>query len=143
MPRACPIAASLDVLGERWSLLVIREIGYGSHRFDQIAKYTGGSRDILTDRIKKLIAAGVLERRQYSEHPPRFEYHLTEAGTELAPVLTALSVWGNKWAPEAPYVSMTHTCGQELASHMVCDHCGGDVGAENVKIGRVRRSRRR
>ncbi|WP_228032572.1 helix-turn-helix domain-containing protein [Mycolicibacterium sp. P9-22] len=128
-PRACPIAASLDILGERWTLLAVREISYGTHRFDKIAKYTGASRDILTDRLHKLVDAGVLERRQYSERPPRYEYHLTEAGSELAPVLTALTIWGNKWAPDAPYTSTVHDCGQPLAVHMVCDHCGGGVGA--------------
>jgi DNA-binding HxlR family transcriptional regulator len=137
-PRTCPIAASLEVLGERWTLLAVREIGYGAHRFDQIAKYTGASRDILTDRLRKLVDAGVLERRRYSERPPRFEYHLTEAGRDLAPVLTALSLWGNKWAPQAPYVSMVHACGQPLAVHIVCEHCGAEVSAETLKVGRAR-----
>jgi len=75
--RPCSLAAALDVLGERWSLLALREIGYGVHRFARIAGYTGASRDMLADRLRKLEAAGVIERRQYSEHPPRHVYHLT------------------------------------------------------------------
>ena len=85
VPRACPVAASLQLLGERWTLLAIRELTYGVHRFDQIAHFTGASRDILTDRLRGLEEAGVVERRQYSERPPRFEYHLTPAGEELRP----------------------------------------------------------
>src|SRR3954453_11021826 len=94
-PRS--LAAALDVLGERWSLLALREIGYGVHTFARIAGYTGASRDILADRLRKLEAAGVIERRQYSEHPPRHEYHLTQAGRELQPITLALSNWGDKW----------------------------------------------
>src|SRR5205809_6944814 len=78
--RPCSLAAALDVLGERWSLLALREISYGVHRFARIAGYTGASRDILADRLRKLEAAGVIERRLYSEHPPRPAYHPTRAG---------------------------------------------------------------
>jgi DNA-binding HxlR family transcriptional regulator len=96
--RRCSLAAALALLGERWTLLAVREMGgYDVHRFDQIAAFTGASRDILADRLRKLIDAGVVERRQYSEHPPRYEYHLTQAGQELRPALRALTEWGDKW----------------------------------------------
>src|SRR3954453_19118294 len=81
--RPCSLAAALDVLGERWSLLALREIGYGVHTFARIAGYTGASRDILADRLRNREAAGVTDRRPYSEHPPRYEYHFTQAGQEL------------------------------------------------------------
>lgn len=98
-PRACPITSSLRILGERGTLLAIREINYGVHRFQQIARYSGLSPDVLADRLRKLENAGVIERRQYSERPPRYEYHLTrDAGEELRPVLRALAEWGTKWA---------------------------------------------
>lgn len=98
-PRACPITSALKILGERGTLLAIREISYGEHRFQQIARYTGVSPDILADRLRKLETAGVIERRQYNEHPPRYEYHLTpDAGEELRPVLRALAQWGTRWA---------------------------------------------
>ena len=98
-PRACPITSSLRILGERGTLLAIREINYGVHRFQQIARLTGLSPDVLVDRLRKLESAGVIERRQYSERPPRYEYHLTaDAGQELRPVLRALAEWGTKWA---------------------------------------------
>jgi DNA-binding HxlR family transcriptional regulator len=130
--RPCSLAAALDVIGERWSLLVLREIGYGVHRFARIAGYTGVSRDILADRLRKLEAAGVIERRQYSEHPPRYEYHCTEAGQELFPAMLALSQWGDKWAVDAPAVTRRHTCGQPVQVDLVCHHCGEPVTRETV-----------
>ncbi|WP_243869050.1 winged helix-turn-helix transcriptional regulator [Streptomyces liangshanensis] len=131
--RPCSLAASLDVLGERWSLLAIREMGYGVHRFGRIAGYTGASRDILADRLRKLEAVGVIERRRYSEHPPRYEYHLTEAGRELYPVLLSLFRWGDKWAVDEPALTLLHECGHELDIDHVCRHCGGPVERGRVE----------
>ena len=130
--RPCSLAAALDVLGERWSLLALREIGYGVHRFARIAGYTGVSRDILADRLRKLENAGVIERRQYSEHPPRHEYHFTEAGRELFPVMLALSQWGDKWAVDAPALSRRHSCGEPLVVDLVCHHCGQAVTRDTI-----------
>ncbi|GII32568.1 winged helix-turn-helix transcriptional regulator [Planotetraspora mira] len=132
--RPCSLAASLDILGERWSLLAIREMGYGVHRFAQIAGFTGVSRDILADRLRKLEAAGVVERRQYSEHPPRFEYHLTQAGRELLPVLLALREWGDKWAVEKPALVLRHDCGHRLEVDHVCHHCGRAVNRQDLEV---------
>jgi DNA-binding HxlR family transcriptional regulator len=131
--RPCSVAAALDILGERWSLLAVREIGYGVHRFSRIAAYTGASRDLLADRLRKLEGAGIIERRPYSEHPPRHEYHLTEAGRELFPVLLALREWGDKWAVERPAVALRHACGHHLEVDRVCHHCGDPVTRESVQ----------
>jgi DNA-binding HxlR family transcriptional regulator len=131
--RPCSIAASLDILGERWSLLAIREMGYGVHRFGRIAGFTGASRDILADRLRKLEDAGVVERRQYSEHPPRYEYHLTEAGLELFPVLLSLFEWGNKWAVREEALTLLHDCGHRLEVDRVCHHCGGAVTRDSIE----------
>lgn len=130
--RPCSLAGALDVLGERWSLLALREIGYGVHRFARIAGYTGASRDILADRLRKLEAAGVIERRLYSEHPPRHEYHFTEAGRELFPVMLALSQWGDKWAVDAPALTRRHSCGQPVQVDLVCHHCGEPVTRDTI-----------
>jgi DNA-binding HxlR family transcriptional regulator len=130
--RPCSLAAALEVLGERWSLLALREIGYGVHRFARIAGYTGASRDILADRLRKLEAAGVIERRLYNEHPPRYEYHLTEAGRELFPVMLALYEWGDKWAVDTPALTRRHTCGQPLQVDLVCHHCGQPVTRDTI-----------
>ncbi|MDX6454466.1 MAG: hypothetical protein QOD48_573, partial [Gaiellaceae bacterium] len=99
-PRACSIAAAMTVLGEKWSLLVVRELALGVHRFDEIQRNTGAPRDILANRLRKLEDEGVLERRQYQERPVRHGYHLTASGNELRPILLALSQWGERWTPQ-------------------------------------------
>ena len=95
-PRVCSIADALEVVGERWSLLVLREISFGVRRFTDIQVNTGAPRETLALRLRKLEEAGVIERRQYSDRPPRDEYLLTPAGRELTPVLTALREWGER-----------------------------------------------
>ncbi len=102
--RPCPIAASLEVVGERWALLVARELWMGSHRFGEIVAGTGAPRDRIAARLKVLEEAGVVERRQYQQSPPRFEYHLTASGRDLVPVLEALLTWGREHAvaPDDP-----------------------------------------
>jgi DNA-binding HxlR family transcriptional regulator len=132
--RPCSVAAALDVLGERWSLLAIREMNYGVHRFARIAAFTGASRDILADRLRKLESAGVVERRQYSEHPPRYEYHLTQAGREVLPVMHALREWGDKWAVDEPAVEVRHDCGHTLRVDRTCHHCGGPATHDSVHL---------
>ncbi|POM23445.1 putative HTH-type transcriptional regulator YtcD [Actinomadura rubteroloni] len=125
LPRECSVADALDLVGERWSLLAVREISHGFHRFDQIVRNTGASRDILTARLRKLEDAGILRRRRYSEHPPRYEYHLTEPGHELNDVLIALMKWGDKYLnPDDPPVRFVHSCGETLTAEVVCAHCG-------------------
>src|SRR3954468_24626422 len=93
-PRRCSIAGALDVVGEKWSLLVIRELFLGVRRFNDIAANTGAPRDILTSRLRRLEELGVVERREYSARPPRYEYRLTQAGKDLRPVMWALKQWG-------------------------------------------------
>ena len=130
--RPCSFAAALELLGERWSLLALREITYGVHRFARIAGYTGASRDILADRLRKLEAAGVVETRPYSEHPPRHEYHLTEAGRELFPIILALNNWGDRWAVDAPVLVYRHSCGNPADVAHACAHCGGSLDRTTV-----------
>jgi DNA-binding HxlR family transcriptional regulator len=124
--RPCPVAASLALIGEKWSLLALREVSYGNHRFTDIARNTGAPRDRLAARLKALVEAGVLEQRQYSDSPPRHDYHLTPAGRALRPVLRALVTWGNDWAVDEPRVELRHgdhtyvpvtscaTCGEQV-----------------------------
>jgi DNA-binding HxlR family transcriptional regulator len=96
--RPCPIAASLEVIGERWALLVVREIVMGSRRFTDIVRGTGAPRDRIAARLKVLEEAGVVERRAYQDHPARFDYALTDSGLALVPVLDALLAWGLDYA---------------------------------------------
>jgi DNA-binding HxlR family transcriptional regulator len=112
-PRVCPIADALDVVGERWSLLVLREIGFGVHRFQDIQVNTGAPRETLALRLRKLEESGVIGRRRYCDRPPRDEYLLTDAGRDLLPVLAGLRAWGEQYV--TPF----------LAGH--ADH-GGDSG---------------
>ncbi len=115
--RECSIANALAVVGERWSLLALREVMFGERRFDQIARNTGASRDILAARLRKLVEAGVLEKRQYEQHPPRYEYVPTEAGKALQPILMNLMEWGDRYVTEGPPPTVwEHTCGAELPS---------------------------
>lgn len=130
--RPCTMAAALDLIGEKWSLLALRELGYGVNRFNQIAAYTGASRDILADRLRKLEASGLVEKRPYSEHPPRHEYHLTQAGRELFPVTISMLTWGEKWAVDAPSVVFRHTCGRQVLIDLECRHCGEPVTRESL-----------
>lgn len=92
--RACPIAASLELVGERWSLLIIRELALGNRRFSGIVAKTGAPRDRIAARLKALEDAGVIRKTAYQTAPPRFEYHLTDSGRGLIPVLDALTAWG-------------------------------------------------
>ena len=97
-PRVCGIADALGVVGDRWALLVLRELSFGVHRFTEILANTGAPRDSLATRLRDLEEAGLLARRRYHEHPPRDEYVLTESGTAIAPVLRELRVWGETYA---------------------------------------------
>jgi DNA-binding HxlR family transcriptional regulator len=132
-PRPCSVADALSVIGEKWSLLVIRELAFGVHRFDDIARNTGAPRDILTSRLRRLESAGVVEKRQYQERPPRFGYHLTPAGKELRPVLISLGRWGSRWAgQDRPALAYEHECGHDLQLVHTCSACGGEVTGDDV-----------
>ena len=132
--RPCSVAAALNLVGEKWSLLAVREITFGNKRFDQIARNTGAPRDRLTARLRALENAGVIERHRYSEHPPRYEYELTEAGHELRVVLRALRSWGDKWAVDSPPAVFTHACGHDLDAAMICRHCGAELRTDDLKM---------
>ncbi|WP_326670840.1 MULTISPECIES: winged helix-turn-helix transcriptional regulator [unclassified Streptomyces] len=106
--RPCSAAAALHVVGEKWALLAVREIFFGNHRFEAIARNTGAPRDRLAARLRSLEQADVVERRPYNERPPRHEYHLTESGRALAPVIRALLDWGDRWVREDRPVVMVH-----------------------------------
>lgn len=98
----CSIARALEIVGERWTLLVVREVALGKRRFDEILGGLGIASNVLTDRLNRLVHEGILERVAYSERPPRFEYRLTEKGRELAVVLLALMQWGDRHLSERP-----------------------------------------
>jgi DNA-binding HxlR family transcriptional regulator len=132
----CSIARTLDVVGEWWTLLILRDAFRGVRRFDDFQASLGMARSVLTARLRKLTESGVLDKRQYSEHPPRYEYQLTEKGRALFPVITALLQWGDDWAagPAGPPVHLLHSpCGEAIHPRLTCPQCGGEVTAANTR----------
>ena len=126
---------ALEVLGESHSLQLLRELLYGFHRFSDLATLTGAPRSLLTGRLRKLEEAGVIERRQYSQRPPRHEYHLTQAGVDLIPVILALKDWGERHTGEtAPKAVFRHNCGAELHPVTVCGACRQEVQPGDFEV---------
>ena len=128
-PRVCSVARTLDIVGERWALLALREVFLGIRRFDEMIRKTGAPRDTLAARLRTLVGAGILERRPYSDHPARFEYYLTDVGQDLYPVILALRQWGDRHlaGPDGPPTIFTHRCGHPLEARLVCESCGEPV----------------
>jgi DNA-binding HxlR family transcriptional regulator len=124
----CPIARAEAVVGDRWTVLVLRELFMGSHRFDEIQAQTGGTPQMIAARLKSMEADGLVARRPYNERPPRYEYHLTPKGQAFYSVVLALRAWGETWckSPEEELaVVYTHkTCGQPAGLGPLCEHCG-------------------
>jgi len=124
-PRVCSVAGALDVVGEKWSLLVVRELVLGVRRFNDIAANTGAPRDILTARLRRLEDMGIVERQQYCDRPLRYEYLLTKAGRDLRPVIMALKHWGDTHVMhQAMPPVLHHKCGELFIPKMHCAACG-------------------
>jgi DNA-binding HxlR family transcriptional regulator len=122
----CPIARSLDRVGEWWSILILRDVFQGVTRFDQLQKSLGIAPNMLTRRLKTLVESGLLERRLYSERPPRYEYVATELGRDFRPVLWTLIGWGNKhFSPEGPSIVLVDAATGEVADPVVVDRKSG------------------
>jgi DNA-binding HxlR family transcriptional regulator len=133
--QGCNIAAALEVVGERWSLLIVREVFLGVRRFDEMQSDLGIARNILQTRLSRLVENGVLERRLYQEHPPRHEYLLTERGVDLWPVIVELMRWGDEHVsrPAGPAVLLEHDgCGGAVGEHRICERCGARLSARDV-----------
>jgi DNA-binding HxlR family transcriptional regulator len=132
----CSIAATLELIGERWTLLILRDAFLGVRRFDDFQARLGISRNILNNRLRKLVDNGVLERVPYQDNPPRSEYRLTDKGRDLWHVVTAMRQWGDRWAaPDGPPVKMRHaTCGRVVDAVAVCSHCGEPLSPRSVKV---------
>ncbi|MEV4352471.1 helix-turn-helix domain-containing protein [Actinoplanes sp. NPDC049596] len=114
--RPCSVAAALELVGDRWALLAVREISFGNNRFSQIARNTGAPRDRLAARLKALTEAGIVEKSD--------GYHLTEAGRDLFPVIWSLLAWGDRWAVTEPPVRFEHRHDHEFHPTTVCAECG-------------------
>jgi DNA-binding HxlR family transcriptional regulator len=132
----CSVAQCLEVVGEWWSLLIVRDAFLGVTRFDDFQRRLGISRNVLHHRLDKLVDAGVLHKVPYSTRPPRSEYRLTQRGKDLWPVLTSMRQWGDRYAaPNGPPVEVVHTaCGSSAPTETVCSSCGERVTARDVSV---------
>jgi DNA-binding HxlR family transcriptional regulator len=133
--QTCSIAAALEIIGERWTMLIIREALLGVHRFDEIQADLGIARNVLQARLERLVEHAILEKRRYRERPERYEYHLTEKGLDLWPAVVALMQWGDKHAgvPGGPPVTLQHRdCGGAVDDHLTCEACGDKLGPRDV-----------
>ncbi|WP_077046679.1 helix-turn-helix domain-containing protein [Pseudomonas sp. KK4] len=132
----CPIARAEDIVGDRWTVLVLRELFMRNHRYDEIQAQTGGTPQMVASRLKSLEADGMVERRAYSERPPRYEYHLTAKGEAFYTVVLALRAWGETWcksAQEGVAVHYVHrTCGHGAGLGPLCEHCGELLRREDL-----------
>ena len=134
---ACSLARSLDVAGEWWTPLILRDVWLGRRRFDQIQRNLELSRKVLADRLDTLVGGGLLERRPYQERPPRDEYVLTPKGQEMIGVLLALISWGDRWtAAEAgpPMLIRHERCGKLAEAQVTCSCCGDPLHAKEVRL---------
>jgi DNA-binding HxlR family transcriptional regulator len=131
----CSIARAVEVVGEWWTPLVLRELFSGRRRFEEILQNLGISRNILTDRLATLVEHGIVDRVPYQDAPIRHEYRLTDKGRDLFPVLVALQNWGDRWESPAgaPIVLFHNDCDRPVGSSLTCDACGGEVHARNVR----------
>jgi DNA-binding HxlR family transcriptional regulator len=134
--QACSIAGALEVVGERWSLLIVRDVFLGLRRFDQIQSNLGIARNVLQTRLQRLVKQGVLQRSAYQQRPTRYEYRLTEKGLDLWPVVVSLMKWGDRHAPPpgGPAVVLEHRgCGGRVDDHRICERCGARVQARDAR----------
>ncbi len=133
----CSVARTLAVIGDRWTLLILRELLLGSRRFDRFQTYLRVSPPTLADRLAKLEAAGIVDRHRYLERPARFEYRLTEKGASLNTVMTALADWGDRWrlppGGEAPVVRHHLGCGGRVEARLVCAACAREIEPARIE----------
>jgi DNA-binding HxlR family transcriptional regulator len=145
--QQCSIARALEVVGERWTLLILRDAFMGVRRFDDFQRSLGVARNVLNTRLQRLVEEGLLEKRPYQERPQRFEYVLTQVGVDLWPALVSLMHWGDRHlAGEAgpPLVLEHRGCGGRASERATCDRCGAHLQARDVLAvpgpGRAQRS---
>ena len=131
----CSIAATLSFVGDRWSLLILRDSFRGVRRFGDFCTDLGIARNILADRLERLVDAGILHKVPYQDRPVRHEYRLTEKGRDLSPALVALMHWGDRWAVHgAPATTLVHdACGAELEQLLRCPDCGVEVTPTHIR----------
>jgi DNA-binding HxlR family transcriptional regulator len=136
--QVCSAARALEVVGERWTMLIVRDAFLGIRRFDDFQRSLGIARNVLQGRLERLVEHGILERVRYQERPERFEYRLTEKGIDLWPVVVSLLAWGDRHAaPDGPPVILEHRgCGGRVNDRRICESCGALLGPRDVRATR-------
>jgi DNA-binding HxlR family transcriptional regulator len=136
--QLCSIARTLEVIGDRWTLLVIRDAFLGLRRFEDFQKSLGVARNVLTDRLNRLVDEGILRRQLYQERPERYEYRLTRKGVELWPAMMTMMKWGDHYLypDEHPRLVLHKDCGGEIDARLHCSKCGVELGPTDVYVGR-------
>lgn len=131
----CSVAQCLEVVGEWWSLLIVRDAFLGVSRFDDFQARLGISRNVLNQRLARLVEQGVFEKVEYQEHPPRYDYRLTKKGRDLWTVLAMMRQWGDKWAaPDGPPIELMHKgCGKHMKVVPTCSECGKPLKSSAVR----------
>jgi len=132
----CSLAQSLELIGDWWTPLILRDVFMGIDKFDDLAVDLGISRNLLTTRLADLVENEIVKRVRYSERPPRDRYVLTDAGGELVPILTALVAWGDRWTDpkNGPPMLFRHkSCGQLMTAQVECSHCGEVLNAADLE----------
>ncbi|MBL7250869.1 winged helix-turn-helix transcriptional regulator [Alloalcanivorax marinus] len=133
----CSLARALAVIGDRWTLMVLRDCFLGVRRFDHFQERLGVTRHVLSDRLRKLVHQGVLEKAAYQERPRREEYRLTDMGRALHPVIVHLVQWGDRYLADergAPLLHEHRTCGHRLEARLTCGACGEPVAPRDVRV---------
>lgn len=134
--ETCSVARALAIVGDRWTLLILREAFLRTRRFQDFQSRLGAARNLVADRLQKLVDHGVLEKIQYEVRPPRYEYRLTEMGRDLYPVILALVGWGDRWLDDGagpPIENVHRRCGHPMHSVAVCSACGEDLDPRDVE----------
>lgn len=134
--QLCSIARTLEVIGDRWTLLVIRDAFLGLRRFEDFQKSLGVARNVLTDRLNRLVDEGILRRNLYQERPERYEYRLTRKGVELWPAMMTMMKWGDRYLyPEGhPRLILHKDCGGEIDERLHCSKCGAELGPTDIYV---------
>jgi DNA-binding HxlR family transcriptional regulator len=134
--QVCSIAKALEVVGERWTLLIVRDVMNGHRRFGELQRSLGIARNVLSSRLQRLVEEDILERRPYQESPERYEYFLTAKGLDLWPALIALLAWGDRHSPEPggpPMLVVHKECGGEINGRGICERCGELLSARDAR----------
>tara|TARA_A100001391_G_scaffold162889_1_gene121934 strand:- start:3125 stop:3625 length:501 start_codon:yes stop_codon:yes gene_type:complete len=135
--QPCSLARSLAVIGDRWTLLVLRDCFLGVRRFEHFQSRLGVTRHVLSDRLRKLVEHGVLKKTPYQERPRREEYQLTEQGLALHPVIVHLVQWGDRYLADgrgAPLIHEHRDCGKRFQARLTCTACGEAVGPRDLRV---------